>query len=167
MLKSTPSSDCPDSNNAIQQILEQIRVLVAQINSATGNPVNKDRIQKTLVLQERIQFNEMVCITIHLEVKLALLTFKPKYELRDVYRELGPLILCGVLHVTYRTFEYTAGEFMVCVLFNCHFLLARSIDDSSRLDVVASIYVSDLRTDTVQNGSGKLCFFFVGRKTFL
>lgn len=55
---------------------------------------------------------------------------------------------------------------MVCVLFNCHFLLARSIDDSTRLAIVASIYISDLRPDSVQNGNGKPSFS-TALKTFV
>lgn len=60
LMKYTPSSDCPSSNEGIRQILDHLRILVARINSATGNPVNKDRIEKTLLLQEKIRFSEYV-----------------------------------------------------------------------------------------------------------
>lgn len=65
------------------------------------------------------------------------------------------MILCGVLHVTYQAPEGSMGEFMVCVLFNCYFLLAKGIDDFRRLEAVACIYVGDLKMDTLQNGRGK------------
>ncbi|KAJ5909406.1 hypothetical protein N7504_004049 [Penicillium tannophilum] len=139
LLRHTPVSDCPTSHDAVRQILDNIRILVAQINSATGNPVNKDRIHKTLLLQERFQFAD-------------------SYMLQDVYKDLGPMILCGVLHVTYQTSEQIAGDFMVCVLFNNYFLIAKIIDDSHRLEAVACIYMDDLKMDTIQNGRGIYCY---------
>lgn len=65
------------------------------------------------------------------------------------------MVLCGVLHVTYQAPEqHTTGEFMVSALFTSYFLLARSSDDFRRLDVVACIYIDDLKMDAVQNGRG-------------
>ncbi|KAJ5639080.1 uncharacterized protein N7484_006942 [Penicillium longicatenatum] len=139
LLRYTPVSDCPTSHDAIRQILDNIRTLVTQINSATGNPVNKDRIHKTLLLQEKIRFAD-------------------SFMLQDVYKDLGPMILCGVLHVTYQTSELITGDFMVCVLFNSYFLIAKVIDDSHRLEVVACIYMDDLKMDTIQNGRGIYCY---------
>lgn len=78
-----------------------------------------------------------------------------QYMLQDVYKDLGPMILCGVLHVTYQTSEQITGDFMVCVLFNNYFLIAKIIDDSHRLEAVACIYMDDLKMDTIQNGRGK------------
>lgn len=43
---------------------------------------------------------------------------------------------------------------MVSALFTSYFLLARSSDDFRRLDVVACIYIDDLKMDAVQNGRG-------------
>ncbi|KAJ5087359.1 hypothetical protein N7456_010975 [Penicillium angulare] len=137
--RNTAVTDCPTSQENMKQILENLRVQVASINSATGNPVNKDRIQKTLVLQEKIRFDDSSL-------------------LQDVYRDLGPMSICGVLHVTYHTSAHTAGEFMVCVLFNCYLLLAQNIDESNRLDVVACIYINDLKSDTLHNGRGLKCY---------
>ncbi|KAJ5136005.1 hypothetical protein N7448_004559 [Penicillium atrosanguineum] len=139
LLRHTPVSDCPSSHNGIRQILESLRILVARINSATGNPVNKDRIQKTIILQEKLSFSE-------------------SFMLQDIYKELGPLTLCGVLHVTYQTPESIVGDFMVCVLFNCYLVFVKGVEDFRRLVVVACIYLGDLRTDTPQNGRGLYCY---------
>ncbi|KAJ5730423.1 uncharacterized protein N7483_004931 [Penicillium malachiteum] len=135
----TPSSDCPSANAVMHQVLQDMRAQVGKINSATGNPVNKDRIEKTLLLQKKTRFNE-------------------SYRLRDIYKELGPMILCGVLHVTYRTQEHTAGEFMVSVLFNCHLLLGRIRDEYHGMEILACIYIADLKMDTLQNGRGLTCY---------
>ncbi|KAJ5174289.1 uncharacterized protein N7482_000166 [Penicillium canariense] len=139
LLRHTPVGDCPSSHDGIRQILESLRILVVRINSATGNPVKKDRIQKTILLQGRIEFSD-------------------SYTLQDVYQDLGPLTLCGVLHVTYQTPGHTTGEFMACVLFNCYIVLARELDDFRRLEVMACIYLDDLKEETLQNGHGLFCY---------
>lgn len=66
------------------------------------------------------------------------------------------MTLCGVLHVTYQTPEQTVGDFMVCMLFKCYFLLAKGTDDSRRLEIVACIYMDDLKMDYIQNGRGMI-----------
>lgn len=37
-----------------------MRDSVARINAATGNPVHRDRIMKTVLLQEKLEFREPV-----------------------------------------------------------------------------------------------------------
>ncbi|GAD92955.1 hypothetical protein PVAR5_1554 [Paecilomyces variotii No. 5] len=133
LLKNTPTSDCPESHDEISQVLEQIRLKVAFINDATGNPLAQDRIQKTVSLQEKLEFPDN-CI------------------LRDVYRQLGPLILCGVLYVAYETTEGIMGDYMVCILFHGYMVLCRYSDESRKLQLVASIYVLDMRIDLLTNG---------------
>ncbi|KAJ5082976.1 hypothetical protein N7532_012019 [Penicillium argentinense] len=139
LLRHTPVSDCPTTHDGIRQTLETLRILVSRINSETGNPVNKDRIHKTILLQGKIAFSET-------------------HALQNVYKELGPMTLCGVLHVTYQTPDQIIGDFMVCVLFNCYLFLARGIEDFRRLETVACIYVDDLKMDSIQNGRGLSCY---------
>lgn len=74
------------------------------------------------------------------------------------------MILCGVLHVTYQTPEQITGDFMVCVLFKKYFLIAKGIDDTHRLEVIACIYMDDLKMDTIQNGRGKFFLFHLTRR---
>lgn len=75
--------------------------------------------------------------------------------LQSIYKDLGPLVMCGVLHVTYQTAETTNGEFMVCVLFQRYLLFAKGIDDQRRLEAVACVYLDSLKIDTLQNGRGE------------
>lgn len=84
--------------------------------------------------------------------------------LQNIYKQLGPMVLCGVLHVTYQPREYIIGEYMVCVLFNSYFLLCRVNDDYRRLQAVACLYVSDIKFDTLQNGKGEQCTLTVEMK---
>ncbi|KAJ5544537.1 hypothetical protein N7535_007064 [Penicillium sp. DV-2018c] len=139
LLRATPVSDCPSGHEAMQQILDGMRVLVARINSANGNPINKDRIHKTITLQRKLDIPQ-------------------SQALQSIYRDLGPMVLCGVLHVTFQTEETTTGEFMVCVLFHRYFLFAKGVDDLHRLEAVACIYLGSLKIDTLQNGRGLFCF---------
>ncbi|KAK4865547.1 hypothetical protein LT330_009335 [Penicillium expansum] len=135
LLRSTPVSDCPSSHDGIQQALDSIRVLVTRINLAAGNPINKDRIDKTITLQGKVDISK-------------------SQALQSIYKDLGPLAMCGVLHVTYQTAETTNGEFMVCVLFQRYVLFAKGIDDQHRLEAVACVYLDSLKIDTLQNGQG-------------
>lgn len=77
------------------------------------------------------------------------------YVLQDIYKDLGPMLLCGVLHVTYQTTETITGEFMVCVLFNRYMLFAKGINDLRRLEAVASVYLDKAKIEVLQNGRGK------------
>lgn len=84
--------------------------------------------------------------------------------LQNIYKQLGPMILCGVLHVTYQSPEHIAGQYMVCALFNSYFLLCKVKDDYRRLQAVACLYVCDMKFDTVRNGRGKQPFSLMARK---
>lgn len=64
--------------------------------------------------------------------------------------------MCGVLHVTYQSSEGLMSAYMVCVLFDQYFLLARLSDDGCKLDTVACLYVWDLGIDVLRNGKGEL-----------
>ncbi|KAJ5779788.1 hypothetical protein N7457_007508 [Penicillium paradoxum] len=134
LLRATTATECPSSHDGIQQALDSMRVLVTRINLAAGNPINKDRIHKTITLQSKVDISKS-----------------------GIYRDLGPMVLCGVLHVTYQTTETTSGEFMVCVLFHRYLLFAKGVEDLQRLEAIACIYVDNLKIDALQNGRGLYC----------
>ncbi|KAF7715837.1 Uncharacterized protein PECH_006009 [Penicillium ucsense] len=139
LLKQTWISDCPSSHDGIGQILVHLHSSVAEINALTGNPLTKDRIQKTMLLQQKTEPTG-------------------SSNLQDMYKDLGPLQMCGVLFVTYQTPGQTTGSFMVCALFHCYFLIARRVHDSKRLEVIACVYLLDLKEESVQNGQGLFCY---------
>lgn len=60
LLRATPVTDCPSAHDGIQEVLDGIRKLVARINVATGNPMNRDRISKTMRLQEKVDTSKSV-----------------------------------------------------------------------------------------------------------
>ncbi|PLB50127.1 Dbl homology domain-containing protein [Aspergillus steynii IBT 23096] len=138
LLKWTHIQDDPSAHDGIREILEGVRATVAQINEAPSNPINKRLTHQTLLLQDMLDLPKQT--TVH-----------------NVYRQLGPIGLCGVLHVTYQTSNHLTGGYMVCVLFKNHFLLARVHDDFRRLQAVMCLYTSDVKIDTPRNGQGLSC----------
>jgi hypothetical protein len=72
----------------------------------------------------------------------------------DVFRDLGSVKVCGVLHVAYQTTESVAGDYMMCALFAQYLVLATAPEDNRQFKVVASIRITDLIVDAVDNGMG-------------
>ncbi|KNG87566.1 rho guanyl nucleotide exchange factor [Aspergillus nomiae NRRL 13137] len=138
LLKWTHIQDDPTAHDGIHQALESVRTMINQINNAPGNPVNKGMVQKTLLLQEMLRLPRLVA-------------------LHHIYKQLGPMTLCGVLHATYQSSTCLTGDYMVCVLFKSHFLLAKINNDDRSLGVVACLYVCDAKIDTLRNGKGLCC----------
>ncbi|KAE8147493.1 Dbl homology domain-containing protein [Aspergillus avenaceus] len=139
LLRWTHIQDDPIAHDGIRQVLDSVRAMVQQINKAPGNPVTRLMVQKTLQLQEMLHLPNPG--TVH-----------------HIYKQLGPLNLCGVLHVTYRASKYITGGYMVCVLFRSHFLLAKVNDDYRGLEAVACLYICDAKIDTLRNGQGLCCY---------
>ncbi|KAE8417710.1 Dbl homology domain-containing protein [Aspergillus pseudocaelatus] len=138
LLKWTHIQDDPTAHDGIHQALEDVRTMINQINNAPGNPINKGMVQRTLLLQEMLSLPKLVAV-------------------HHIYKQLGPMALCGVLHATYQSSTYLAGDYMVCVLFKSHFLLAKIKNDNRSLEVVACLYVCDVKIDTLRNGKGLCC----------
>ncbi|KAE8379957.1 Dbl homology domain-containing protein [Aspergillus bertholletiae] len=149
LLKWTYIQDDPTAHDGIHQALEGVRSMINQINKAPGNPVNKGMVQRTLLLQEMLRLPKQVSV-------------------HHIYKQLGPMTLCGVLHITYQSPTYLAGDYMACVLFKSHFLLAKINNDHRSLEVVACLYVYDAKIDTLRNGKGLCCYgcFFSWKLVF-
>lgn len=122
---------------------------------ATGNPVYKDRISKTMLLREKVDVSKSVSDS-NLMAIMNMADIPQNDSLQDIYQDLGAMILCGVLHVTYQTTEATiTGEFMVCALFNRYMLFAKGVDDLRRLEAVSCVCLDKVKIDGLQNGRGK------------
>lgn len=65
------------------------------------------------------------------------------------------MVLCGVLFITFETPYEITGDFMVCVLFHSYLLIAKPVSDSHRLDILACLYMADVKMDILLNGHGK------------
>ncbi|KAI9370864.1 hypothetical protein BJX61DRAFT_513740 [Aspergillus egyptiacus] len=153
LLKWTHIQDDPTAHDGIRQALESVREVLAEINEATSSTLSRTLVEKTLLLQEMFDSKSTPSI--------------------DIYKQLGPMTLCGVLHVTYQAITQITGAFMVCVLFKHHLLVAKMNDEHRKLQPLACLYISDARIDSLSNGKGleyfcifswKLSFQFLDRK---
>ncbi|PGH04697.1 hypothetical protein GX51_03364 [Blastomyces parvus] len=139
LLKSTPVADCPSSHAIIESALQRTLSASQNINRATGDPVAKDRIRKTMLLGERLDF--------------------AKKGDRSVLHDFGPIKLCGVLHVTYQTKDTVTGEYMLCCLFGKYFLLATPCEDNRKFNAVAVIHIPGASVEPADNGIGLHCLY--------
>ena len=63
-------------------------------------------------------------------------------------------MLCGVLYVVYQSDEKVSGAYMLCVLFRSCLLLATPRAGASQYDIVGTIYLNSLRTESSESGRG-------------
>ncbi|KAL4747195.1 hypothetical protein BDW72DRAFT_209757 [Aspergillus terricola var. indicus] len=128
--------DDPSAHDGIRQVVENVREVLAEINEATASTLSRSIVEKTFLLQDML---DKTVTTVH------------------IYQQLGPMSLCGVLHVTYRASTQprrVKGTFIVCVLFKHHFFLAKMHDECRKLQPLACLYISDVRIDSLSNGKG-------------
>ncbi|PYH94759.1 rho guanyl nucleotide exchange factor [Aspergillus ellipticus CBS 707.79] len=145
LLKWTHIQDDPSAHDGIRQALETVRAAVSEINQVTENPISQALVDDTLSLQDMLDFSALNMVF-------------------DIYRQLGPLTLCGVLYIRYQTPQITKmiGRYMACIMFNHHLLLAKLNDDHRKLLPIACLYLSGMKIDSLSNYEGdrsRDCFF--------
>ncbi|PGG97136.1 hypothetical protein AJ80_09730 [Polytolypa hystricis UAMH7299] len=138
LLKCTPVADCPTSHAIIDRTLGRVLDVSQNINRAIGDPHAKDRIQKTILLQEKLMFPR-------------------QGGERDLLRDFGPIKVCGVLHVAYQTIDSVSGRYVMCALFSAYLLLAIPSEEHRKFTVLAILRTSDLKLEGVDNGTGIQC----------
>ncbi|KAH8703150.1 putative Rho guanyl nucleotide exchange factor [Talaromyces proteolyticus] len=139
LLKTLPEPDYPSVHSKVKWVLDRNIEAVDTINTIVGNPYLRMRIEKTVSLHERLEYGDQTIV-------------------ENVYQDLGPFILCGVLHVAYSSLGGVDGQYLVCILFSSYIVLAKPAHDSRKLILVASIYLTDMTVDTLMNGQGVACF---------
>lgn len=133
--KNTPVVDCPSSYVEIDGALANFREMVREINLATDEPRVRERIQRRWLLQDRLNLGPHSLEAAH-------------------FRMLGHALLCGVLHVAYQTSNRVEGGYVLCMMFKDHLLVAAPSTGHSRLDILATIYLSDARVVSTEDGRG-------------
>lgn len=71
------------------------------------------------------------------------------------FRFFGHATLCGVLFVAYQCGSDVRGEYMLCVLFKSHLLLAIPKQGTAKFSIAAIISLKDTQIDKSDNGRGK------------
>jgi RhoGEF domain len=135
LCKNTPVVDCPSSHAEIDGALVNFREMVREINLATDEPKVRERIQRRWLLQDRLNLGPHSLEATH-------------------FRMLGHALLCGVLHVAYQTSNRVDGGYVLCMMFKDYLLVAAPSTGHSRLDILATIYLSDARVVSTEDGRG-------------
>ncbi|RMZ78367.1 hypothetical protein DV738_g3924, partial [Chaetothyriales sp. CBS 135597] len=118
--------------------LTQFRSLVEVVNEATNAPEARLHIQRRWLLQSRLHFG--ISGLQHEE-----------------FRNLGNIILCGVLHIAYQTKLRVEGTYALCVLYQAHFLVAFPAETPCKFEIVALIKLCDLKIESPMDGKGLQC----------
>lgn len=135
--KHTPVSDCPSTHAEVDATLTNFREMVREVNMVTDDPKVRERIQRRWLLQDRLKLS-------HDALKAA------------QFRMLGHVLLCGVLHVAYQTSNRVEGGYMLCMMFKDYLLVAAPTVGNTKFDIVATIYLSDAKAVSAEDGKGTL-----------
>lgn len=71
-----------------------------------------------------------------------------------IFRLLGHVNLCGVLHVTLNSMEKVFGQYMICILYRSSLILALLEKSTLCYRVVASIGLAGGAVEDCDNGRG-------------
>lgn len=115
-----------------------MRETTAQINRATDDPRKKAVLEKTWLLQDRLQCPHQA---------------DPRSK--SLIRTLGHIDVCGVLHVAWRTKDGVDGGYMVSLLYRDCLVLATVDKPDTVYRVRAMISFADMRVEETDNGRGK------------
>lgn len=136
LLKHTPIGDDPISHAELELLLRRLRTLATDVNKASHDQRTKDLIEKTWLLQDRLNFGDQP-------------------ESLVLIRHLGHVNLCGVLHVAYQSRRDTKGQYMLCALFRSCLVLATPEKSSPGYNVAACIPLSTAQVEDADNGRGE------------
>ncbi|RPA97540.1 hypothetical protein L873DRAFT_1790895 [Choiromyces venosus 120613-1] len=138
IVKCTPAMDCPESNQLLDKVRFRLEEAAHQINLAAVNgPKIRDRMEKTWLLQDRLNFKD-----------------KPGCFVRL----LGQIVLCGALHVAWQGPTIPVGEYMACLLYKSYLLLARIPKSGDTYDVKFAISLGTARIEEANQGQGLNCY---------
>ncbi|KAF1943575.1 hypothetical protein EJ02DRAFT_433135 [Clathrospora elynae] len=135
----TPVYDDPEAHAELEKALFRLQETIREVNKAKDDPQTRRLIEITWQLQDRLAFQEQ-------NISRAL-----------VFRLLGHVLLCGVLHVAYQAPDRIKGQYMVCVLYKSCLVLATASRFHTPYTVVASIGLANASIEESDNGRGIQC----------
>jgi len=140
LCRHTPVYDDPEAHAELEKALFRLQETIREVNKAKDDPKTRRLIEITWQLQDRLAFQEQ-------PISRAL-----------VFRLLGHVLLCGVLHVAFQTPEpRIKGQYMVCVLYKSCLVLATTSRFHTPYTVVASIGLANASIEEADNGRGVQC----------
>ncbi|CAI6339689.1 unnamed protein product [Periconia digitata] len=139
LCRHTPVYDDPEVHAELGKALFRLQETIREVNKAKDDPKTRRLIEITWQLQDRLLYPEQT-------IPRAL-----------VFRLLGHVLLCGVLHVAYSTPERPRGQYMVCALYKSCLVIATSNRGYTPYQVVASIALANASIELPDNGRGLQC----------
>jgi hypothetical protein len=164
MRKHTPVCDDPEAHQKLEKTISIMQKLNVEVNSATGNEQLRGLIEKTWLIQSRLNFisrTSKAPTMLHSSVVL-------HYRLSRIPHLLGHVILCGVLHIAYQGHDRVKGAYMICILYRSCLLLATSSKAATMqdghisqnlaqaYDVISILYLANASVEEPNNGRGYL-----------
>ena len=139
LCRHTPVYDDPESHAELEKALFRFQETIREVNKAKDDPKTRRLIEISWQLQDRLAFEQH-------SLSRAL-----------VFRLLGHVLVCGVLHVAYHTPERIKGQYLVCVLYKSCLVLATTNRLFAPYNVVASIGLANATIEEADNGRGLQC----------
>ncbi|KAF2177708.1 hypothetical protein K469DRAFT_643975 [Zopfia rhizophila CBS 207.26] len=139
LCRHTPVYDDPEAHGELEKALFRLQEAIREVNKAKDDPKTRRLIEISWHLQDRLAFQEQT-------LSHAL-----------VFRLLGHVILCGVLHVAYHGQDRVKGQYMICVLYKSCLILATTNRQFMPYNVVASIALANGSIEGPDNGRGLQC----------
>lgn len=138
LCKLTPVCDDPDSHAAVEEALELLNQACHRVNAAKEQPRASQLLETTRLIGDRLSFAGQLPRSVFLQL-------------------LGPVVLCGCLHITYRGKDRIKGYYLICVLFESTLLLASADEDQSTYRTMAGIALGNAAVEESDNGKGLQC----------
>jgi hypothetical protein len=139
LCKLTPVYDDPQCHATIERLLQEINKACCRMNEAKENHANVRTLGATWLVGERLTFSSQVPRSVYLQL-------------------LGQVVLCGCLHVAYRSRERVRGCYVICVLFESTLLLARASEDQQKYSTMAGIALANATLAECDNMKGLQCY---------
>ncbi|KAF2017570.1 hypothetical protein BU24DRAFT_152770 [Aaosphaeria arxii CBS 175.79] len=140
LCRHTPVYDDPEAHAELEKTLFRFQETIREVNKAKDDPKARKLIEISWLLQDRLLFRDQ---TLSRAV---------------VFRLLGHVLACGVLHVTYQSPERTKGAYMLCCLYKSCLVLATTSRLFTPYDVVATITLANATIEEPDNGRGLQCY---------
>ncbi|KAF2471073.1 uncharacterized protein BDR25DRAFT_286486 [Lindgomyces ingoldianus] len=139
LCRHTPVYDDPEAHGELEKALFRLQETIREVNKAKDDPKTRRLIEISWLLQDRLAFQEQT-------LSRAL-----------VFRLLGHIRLCGVLHVAFQGQERVKGQYMMCALYKSCLMLATTNRLFIPYNVVASISLANGSIEEPDNGRGLQC----------
>lgn len=136
----TPVCDDPIAHALIEDVRGQLAEVCRSMNDAKENPTYMRTLETTWLLGERLSFSNQVPKAVFLHL-------------------LGEVLLCGCLHLTYRSKnDFMKGTYLICIMFSTTLVLATTAsDDPFRYSVLAGLSLATAVIEETDNGRGLQC----------